>query len=67
MIVVIYDFNLLKVNEISIIKRGDNVGILYDLYYGVRKKKRCTVCGCLLYDDSDFNICECCRDEMNDI
>lgn len=41
------------------------MGILYDLYFGSRKKKRCTVCGCILFDDSDIDICECCVDEMD--
>ena len=41
------------------------MGILYDLYYGSRKKKRCTMCGCIMYDDSDADICECCIADMN--
>jgi hypothetical protein len=27
-------------------------------------KKRCTMCGCIMYDDSDSDICECCLDEL---
>lgn len=42
------------------------MGILYDLYIAARKKKRCTECGCTLYDDSDADICELCVSEMYD-
>ena len=42
------------------------MGILYDLYNAARKKKRCTECGCTLYDDSDSDICELCVSEMYD-
>ena len=27
-------------------------------------KKRCTICGCHMYDDSDADICECCLDAL---
>ena len=40
------------------------MGVFYDLYFGSRKKKRCTVCGCVLLDDSDSDICEVCLDEL---
>jgi hypothetical protein len=40
------------------------MGVIYDLYFGVKNKKRCTVCGCLMYDDSDADICEVCVDEL---
>ena len=40
------------------------MGVLYDLYFGIKNKKRCTVCGCLMYDDSDADICEVCVDEL---
>ena len=42
------------------------MGVIYDLFLGARKNKRCEVCGCILYDDSDFDICECCLDDMNE-
>lgn len=42
------------------------MGIFYDLYSGVRRKKRCTMCGCILYDHSDSDICECCIDALYD-
>lgn len=29
-----------------------------------RFKKRCTMCGCYMYDDSDSDICEVCVDEL---
>ena len=29
-----------------------------------RAKKRCTICGCHLYDDSESDICEVCVDEL---
>ena len=32
----------------------------------IRSKKRCTVCGCYMYDDSDSDICECCLYDMNE-
>lgn len=41
---------------------GDYMGILYDLLS--RSKKRCTMCGCHMYDDSDSDICEVCVDEL---
>lgn len=39
------------------------MGLLYDFIS--QKKKRCTVCGCILHNDSDVDICECCIDDMN--
>lgn len=42
------------------------MGILYDLYVSARKKKRCTVCGCVLVADVDADICEACIAEMYD-
>ena len=38
------------------------MGILYDLFGST--KKRCTMCGCHMYDDSDSDICEVCVDEL---
>lgn len=38
------------------------MGILYDIFG--RPKKRCTLCGCHMYDDSDSDICEVCVDEL---
>ena len=38
------------------------MGILYDIFG--RTKKRCTICGCHMYDDSDSDICEVCVDEL---
>ena len=38
------------------------MGIFYDLFS--RPKKRCTVCECYMYDDSDSDICEVCLDEL---
>ena len=38
------------------------MGILYDLF--VKVKKRCTFCGCNMYDDSDSDLCEICLDEL---
>lgn len=34
----------------------------YEDYYV--EKKRCTMCGCNMYDDTDSDICECCLDEL---
>ena len=39
------------------------MGFLYDLYNS-KKKKLCTMCGCILYPDSDSDICEVCLDEL---
>lgn len=39
------------------------MGIFYDLFYRGHKK-RCTICDCHLYDNSDSDICECCLDEL---
>ena len=41
------------------------MGIFYSLLGG-KRKKRCTMCDCILYDDSDSDICECCLSDMND-
>lgn len=38
------------------------MGIFHDLI--CRSKKRCTICGCIMYDDSDSDICEVCLDEL---
>lgn len=38
------------------------MGLFYDLFY--KPKKRCTMCGCYMYDDSDSDICEVCVDEL---
>ena len=38
------------------------MGLLYEVFG--RSKKRCTVCGCRLYDDSDSDICEICLDAL---
>lgn len=40
------------------------MNILNDIFN--RRKKRCIECGCILYNDSDSEICECCVDDMND-
>lgn len=38
------------------------MGIFNNLFG--RSKKRCTICGCIMYDDSDADICECCVDDL---
>lgn len=38
------------------------MGILYEILG--RTKKRCTICGCHMYDDSDSDICEVCLDAL---
>ena len=38
------------------------MGILYDIFR--QTKKRCSVCGCHMYDDSAADICEVCVDEL---
>ena len=30
------------------------------------KNKRCKKCGCIIGDDSDSDICECCLDDMRE-
>lgn len=44
------------------------MGMFFDLFgYGSFKsggKKRCTICGCYMYSDSDSDICEICLDEL---
>ena len=30
-----------------------------------RSQKRCVVCGCIMPDGSDGNICDCCKDELD--
>lgn len=34
------------------------------LFAEIFSKKRCTICGCHMYDDSDSDICEICIDEL---
>lgn len=36
---------------------------MWDLF-GMKNKKRCSACGCILEPDSEFDICECCLDEL---
>lgn len=36
---------------------------LWDLF-GMKNKPRCAVCGCTLEQDSEFDICERCFDEL---
>ena len=38
------------------------MGVLYDLYN--KNKKRCTMCGCIMHNDSESDICEICVDEL---
>ena len=38
------------------------MGFLYDLY--AKNKKRCTMCGCIMHNDSESDICEICVDEL---
>mgnify|MGYP003441640358 CR=1 FL=1 len=38
------------------------MGLFYKIF-GL-SKKHCTLCGCIMYDDSDSDICECCLDEL---
>ncbi len=38
------------------------MGLLYDIFSTT--KKRCTVCGCYMYDDSESDMCEICIDEL---
>lgn len=39
------------------------MGVFYDIFGG-RKKKRCSFCGCVMYPDSNSDICEICVDEL---
>ena len=32
--------------------------------FGMKDRKRCDVCGCIMEPDSELNICECCLDEL---
>lgn len=36
---------------------------MWDLF-GMKDKKRCSVCGCILEYDSESDICEVCLDEL---
>ena len=38
------------------------MGIFYEIY--TKKKKHCIMCGCILYPDSESDICEICLDEL---
>lgn len=38
------------------------MGLFYDIFS--QATKRCEVCGCSMYDDSDVDICEVCLDEL---
>lgn len=37
------------------------MGLLYDLF---GRTKRCTMCGCHIFADSDSDICDVCIDEL---
>ena len=39
------------------------MSLFYEIF-GIGKKKRCTICGCIMYSDSDSDICEVCLDEL---
>lgn len=39
------------------------MGLFYE-YFGLGKKKYCTICGCILYPDSESDICEICVNEL---
>lgn len=39
------------------------MGLFYE-YFGRGKKKHCTICGCILYPDSESDICEVCVNEL---
>lgn len=30
------------------------------------RNKRCIMCGCIMYDNTDALICECCLDDMRE-
>lgn len=38
------------------------MGLFYEVLGS--NKKRCTICGCIMYDDSESDICEVCLDEL---
>lgn len=44
------------------------MGLFFDMFgyksYKSGGKKRCTICGCHMYQDSDSDICEVCLDEL---
>lgn len=42
------------------------MGVLYETYQSIKKKKRCTVCGCLMDANHDGEICENCLDDMRE-
>lgn len=42
------------------------MGVLYDLCANPKHKKRCTMCGCIMFNHSDCDICECCIHDMNE-
>lgn len=39
------------------------MGLFYE-FFGRGKKKHCTICGCIMYPDSESDICEICVDEL---
>lgn len=42
------------------------MGLLYNAWLNAKRKKRCTMCGCIMYPDSESDICECCVSDMNE-
>ena len=38
------------------------MGLFYEIFKS--KKKRCSVCDCHIYSDSESDICECCLDAL---
>ena len=39
------------------------MGLFYEIF-GSGRKKRCTICGCIMYPDSESDIGEICLDEL---
>lgn len=38
------------------------MGVLYESY--MLKQNRCKMCGCIMNDQHDGDICECCLDDL---
>ena len=32
----------------------------------MKNRKRCILCGCIMGDKHDGDVCECCKDDMED-
>lgn len=42
------------------------MGVLLEAYKASQNKKNCIYCGCIMDQNHDGNICECCLDDLHE-